>query len=1280
MRSIHQAITALVIMLCGTTGFAQGIWSDDSQTSRITDERLIVPASSRTLHLDLETLESWMRDIPHETEVSARNSSFILDIPLPDGTMEQFSIVEAPVMAQELTDRYPNFRSYAGQGINDQTATLRFCLTHKGFNGMVMSSKGSFYIDPYSPNTTELYISYWRSEFYKTTTKVFDELPPISSDMNMDVQKYDNSVESKYKKPVHNKQVRSFGQRAASGSELRTYRLALAGTGEYVAFHGGTVPDGMAAMVVSMTRVNGVYEREVAIRMVMVANNDLLVYTNGGTDPYTNGNGGTMLGENINTCNSVIGSGNYDIGHVFSTGGGGVAYLYAPCGGNKAGGVTGLGAPVGDPFDIDYVCHEMGHQFGGNHTQNNDCNRSAGAAYEPGSAATIMGYAGICSPNLQTNSDDYFHNHSYNEIINFSVNGNGNTCATITNTSNGVPTVTVGADGFTIPHSTPFELTPVSANDPDGDALTYCWEEYDLGPATAAGDANLTNPSGTQTTFRSWKGTADDTRIIPLVDDLVNNTTTIGEHIPDYTRAMSFKCTVRDNRAGGGGVNDDLWSFNMDGNSGPFLVLSPNTAGLTYLGNSIQTITWDVAGTDNAPVNCASVNIYLSTDGGYTFPTLLVSNTTNDGSQDVLIPAGETSTARIKVKASNNIFFDISNTNFIVGPSAGANDYDAGITNIAAPAGDYCSSSVSPEVTIINFGIQTLTSFDLTYDVDGGTSTVFNWTGSISTGSSTTINLASISAPTGAHLFNVIVSNPNGFPDENLSNNSGTSAFSTVSGGSTATLTILTDCWGEEVSWNLSDAGGTVIESQASNTLADQTINTWDWCLASGCYDIEILDDFGDGLSGIASGCAIDGDYSIVDEFGTVLVQMGAANYGSGITHNFCVPVGTPGCIDTNACNFDSLSTVDDGSCTFPGCTNSGACNYDAAAGCDDSSCEFLTCLGCITTTACNYDSTATIDDGSCEFLTCTGCITTSACNYDSTATLDDGSCEFLTCAGCITTTACNYDSTATLDDGSCEFLTCAGCMTTSACNYDSTATVDDGSCTSPGCSIIGACNWSPFAGCDDGSCVFPGCQDLSACNYDSLAGCNDGSCEFPGCIDTAACNYSASAACDDGSCTYPGCNDMNACNYDSTAGCDDGSCSLPGCINTGACNYDSTAGCDDGTCEFTSCAGCLDTEACNFNSTATIDDGSCAFPGCMDTTACNYDSTAGCDDGSCEFTSCGCPGDFDSSGIVDVQDLLLLLGDFGCVSSCTTDLNSDGVVNSQDILIFLGYFGAICD
>ena len=1067
-------------------------------------------------------------------------------------------------MSPELQAKFPNMRSYTGQCVENASISIRFDVTHKGFHGMIMEPGQTWYIDPYSAETTSEYISYTKEDFYATTDKVFDELPPITSDMEIDIQKYDNDVETKYKDSKKKKDVKYFGaQKTPSGGNLRTYRLALAGTGEYTAFHGGTVADGMAAMVTSMTRVNGVYERDLAITMEMVGNNDLLVYTNGGTDPYSNGNGGAMLSQNISTCNSVIGSANYDIGHVFSTGGGGVAYLGVPCTANKAGGVTGQGAPVGDPFDIDYVCHEMGHQFGANHTQNNSCNRVGSAAFEPGSASTIMGYAGICAPNLQSNSDDHFHNHSYNEMIAYSTTGDGNTCPVITATGNNIPTVDAGIGGFTIPHSTPFELTAVGSDADAGDVLTYNWEEYDLGPATAGGDNTLSNPSGNQPTFRSWPSSTDPTRVFPRIQDLVNNTTVIGEYIPDYTRDFNFRCTVRDNQAGAGGANDDQITFEMTGTAGPFLVTAPNTA-VTYPGNTIQTVTWDVANTDAAPVNCSNVDIYLSTDGGFTYPSLLVSNTPNDGSQTVLIPAGETSTARIKVKASNSIFFDISNTNFNIGPAVGANDYDAGIAAINSPVGSYCGTSVDPEVVITNYGTQTLTSFDISYNVDGGSVTVFNWTGSLATGASTTITLASISPGAGSHTFNVTVSNPNGEVDDNNTNDNGSTSFALASGDTDATLTIITDCWGEEVSWDLQDESGVILYSSPTNTYGDQTTNTENFTLGCGCYTFNIYDSYGDGMYGSQwGGCTVNGNYFIQDSFGNDLVVMTAPNsdYGSGTSHFFCVPVEVPGCTDSTACNYDSSASTDNGSCTYPGCNDAAACNYSSTAGCDDGSCTYPDACG-----ICGGSGTVA------------GCTDNSACNYNAAADCDDGSCQFLdacgicggsgTVAGCTDNSACNYNAGADCDDGSCQYLDACG--------------VCGGSGTTSGCTDNSACNYNAAADCDDGSCQF-----LDAC------GVCGGSGTVAGCTDNSACNYNAAADCDDGSCLY-----ADAC------GVCGGSGTVAGCTDNTACNYDSNADCDDGSCDYVSCSCPAD-----FNNDLFIDvqdlliflaGFGCEGPGCM--------------------------------------------------------------------------------
>ncbi len=629
---------------------SQNLWQDIDQSQIVpVGQRYIIPEIYRTISLDIEGMRDFLTQAPLEFSNEAKSKTVILSLPMPDGSIQKFSILESPIMAPELAAKYPDIKTYLGKGIDDPSASLRFDLTMHGFHAMILSAEGNVFIDPYSLGDVHTYISYYTKDFNKSGTAF--ECEVISDESRLNELKY--LKESMILTPT--------------GPQLRTYRLAVAATGEYTAFFGGTVHQGLAAVVTSVNRVNGVYETEVAVRMVLVANNDTLIFTNAATDPYTNNNGSTMLGQNQTTIDAYIGNANYDIGHVFSTGGGGVAYLGVICvTGLKARGVTGSGAPVGDPFDIDYVAHEMGHQFAGNHSFNGSAgscsggNRNASTAYEPGSGSTIMAYAGICSPqNLQNNSDPYFHSVNFDEIVTYTNFGSGNGCAVITNTGNSAPIVSVPVGGFYIPISTPFSLTG-SANDPDGDALTYCWEEFDLGPAGAPG-----TPSGNAPIFRSWNPTSSPTRYFPRLVNLLNNTTVIGEILPTYSRTLTFRLTARDNKVGGGGVNYAQLQFNADGSSGPFVVTSPNT-NVSWAGNSVQTITWNVANTNNAPVNCSTVNILLSTDGGQTFSTTLIANTPNDGSEDVTIPNTPSTTARIKVEAVGNIFFDVSNVNFTI--------------------------------------------------------------------------------------------------------------------------------------------------------------------------------------------------------------------------------------------------------------------------------------------------------------------------------------------------------------------------------------------------------------------------------------------------------------------------------------------------------------------------------------------------------------------------------------------------------------------------------------
>src|SRR5690606_28235382 len=460
----------------------------------------------------------------------------------------------------------------------------------------------------------------------------------------------------------------------------RTFRLALACTGEYANYHGSTPQNNnkgpaLAAMATTMNRVNGLFERDATLTMQLVANNDALVFLNPSTDPHSNYDGGAMLPQNLPTCNQVIGFNNDDIGHVFSTGGGGVAYLASPCSSFKAGGVTGSPNPVGDPFDVDYVAHEMGHQYGANHTQHNPCNRHGPAAREPGSASTIMGYAGICSPNIQNNSDAYFHAVSLAEMKTFILGwgacsediDNGNTKPVITPISN-----------YTIPYGTAFVLRG-NGFDADGDELTYCWEQTNQQSSTQP-------PLATSTTgpnFRSLHPSNSPDRYMPVLSSVLQgNLTPTWEVVPNVGRTMNFALTVRDNNINGGEYARVNALVTTSGSIGPFTVTSQNTA-VNWESESEQTITWNVAGTTNAPVNTSMVNILLSDNGGASFDYVLASNTPNDGSETITVPNIGTANARIMIEAVGNIFYAVNSTAFSIGDcSIYANN-----TSVAIPDG-----------------------------------------------------------------------------------------------------------------------------------------------------------------------------------------------------------------------------------------------------------------------------------------------------------------------------------------------------------------------------------------------------------------------------------------------------------------------------------------------------------------------------------------------------------------------------------------------------------------
>ncbi len=574
-----------------------------------------------------------------------------IELPLPDGSSQEFILTPSRLLSPGLAKKFPGIKTFNAISKDGRSKGKIDYSASKGFHAMIFTDQGTVFIDPNNHRNYTHYNSYFREE-YKSKLKAPDFLEEevIRYQLNDTKKKIDNN-----------------NQRAASGAELRKYRLAVSADNEYSAFHGDTKEEVMAAIVTTMNRVTGIYELDVAVTFELIENNDLLIFLDPETDPFNGASASSALSINQFQTDSIIGSANYDIGHIFTTGSGGLAGLGVVCSTTrKAQGTTGTNNPVGDPFDVDYVAHEIGHQFGGNHTFNGSSgscsggNRNSSTAYEPGSGTTIMAYAGICSPqNIQGNSDAFFHAASIEEIVRYTTVDEGNTCPVITASGNTPPVASVPEGGFSIPVNTPFILEG-NATDADGDNLTYSWEQWDLGPT---GHPN--EPVGNAPLFRAFLPSGSPIRQFPQSSDLLSGSQTLGEILPGYSRELNFRFVVRDNNLSAGGVDTKDISFNVSADAGPFVVTS-QTTNETLLGGSQITVEWDVANTDLPPVNCDAVNIYLSNDGGQSFPILLRSNTANDGTENIQLPIDAVSEARIKVEAANNIFFNVNSSNFVI--------------------------------------------------------------------------------------------------------------------------------------------------------------------------------------------------------------------------------------------------------------------------------------------------------------------------------------------------------------------------------------------------------------------------------------------------------------------------------------------------------------------------------------------------------------------------------------------------------------------------------------
>ncbi len=658
---MKKILLLLIFNLYFVTGFSQKnqLWIKNTEENTARKQKIkrsSDPKEKQIYTLNIDLLKS---KLSTATERSGGKKIKGLVIPFPNssGEMENYQVFEASIMHPDLAARYPDIKSYVGLGVGNSNR-MRFSISPLGLHTMNSSGKnGTEYIDPFTTDLNE-YAVYSKNQVEKTN--------------DFECQVIDNTT---YKSNPSNKTLSADGL-------FRTYRLAVSTTVEYSNYHieaaglnSGTTAQKRAAVLaainVTMTRVNGLFEKDLSLTLQLVANNDILISI--GTDSFNNGSGSALLSQNQIFIDNNLGDFAYDIGHIFSTGGGGVAYLGSVClAGSKAGGVTGSTAPVNDTFDVDYVAHEMGHQFGATHTFNNSCggNRSSFTAIEPGSGSTIMGYAGICNPNVQNNSDDHFSVASLIQINEF-VNTDGS-CAITTNNNNPAPVIN-SLTSYTIPFSTAFVLKG-NATDTNNSALTYCWEQTNNEISTQPPlSDNISGPN-----FQSLRPSNSPDRYMPMLSNVAeNNLTSQWEVVPSVARTMDFSLTVRDNSSPNGGQTAISNMSVTTANVGPFTVTSQNTFNTIWAGNSNQTITWDVAGTNANGINTTDVRILLSTDGGLTFTTVLSGSTPNDGSETITVPNNINATnCRLIVESVGNIFYAANTVNFAVAQTLGNEDFE----------------------------------------------------------------------------------------------------------------------------------------------------------------------------------------------------------------------------------------------------------------------------------------------------------------------------------------------------------------------------------------------------------------------------------------------------------------------------------------------------------------------------------------------------------------------------------------------------------------------------